>query len=417
MTRERWGEARRVLGEGPRGTKAAWQRARVLSDWERRRGRRPLRALGWGLGVAAAAAALLVFFLPRPVVRDDDGPIAVGAPLLASAPRVLRFSEGSQVTLAPATRAHLDTVNERQVDLVLEEGLLEASVAKGTGRTWRYRAGPWTVRVVGTRLTIRWTPASAAVEVSVSEGAVEVSGPGLASPVLVRAGQRLTRATPPPLPEEELQVEMDAPVVAAASREDAGDDGAGPPRGPTPAPLPRQRRVDCAGGDCARREAEQGEAPWRPLLATGRRREALAAAAGALSTPGALAEADALALGDAARLERDLPLARRLFGALLAREGGATVSPELGAEAAFLLGRLETDARQLPAAVAAFRRSLALAPSGSSSEQARGRLLEALLELDDGAGAAAIAAESLHHHPAGAWAGLARRVLGQDGGR
>jgi hypothetical protein len=113
---------------------------------------------------------------------------------------------------------------------------------------------------------------------------------------------------------------------------------------------------------------------------------------------------DALALADAARLERRVEVARVLLMAVLARGGRDA------AEAAFLLGRLSADAQDAGAARAFFERSLALSATGPFSEQARGRLLEALLELQALDDARRVAREYLVLHPSGAWAALARKL-------
>ena len=95
---------------------------------------------------------------------------------------------------------------------------------------------------------------------------------------------------------------------------------------------------------------------------------------------------------------------------VLARDGADA------AEAAFLLGRLEGDARQPGTAAIFFRRAVQLAADGPFAEQSRGRLMEALLELEDVQAARTAAVDYQRHHPGGAWAGLAARVLAGDAG-
>jgi hypothetical protein len=81
------------------------------------------------------------------------------------------------------------------------------------------------------------------------------------------------------------------------------------------------------------------------------------------------------------------------------------------------LGRIEVDARQPGAAATFFRRTMQLAPSGPFAEQAQGRLMECLVELEDHEAALKVATDYLRAHPAGAWAGLADRIVSGAQGR
>jgi hypothetical protein len=372
--------ARTTLGTGPGDSRRALQRARLL-------GRRPASSrtrwlLAGGLVAAGVALLLVMTHATPPTAHDAQGPSVAGAPI--SGP--LRFSEGSEVVLGEGSVGRLDVLDSSQVELTLEQGQLDAAVTKGTGRTGRDHAGQWVVRVVGTKLHIEFAPGSATLLVSVSEGAVEVSGPG--GLTLVRAGESLRRTT---ALQPALAPEQPTPPAPAPP----------PAPGPVPAPVrtPRPPPPPAVTPVAAR-------ATWQALLRAGQRRDALdeAEAVGATKSPDS--DADALLLSDAARLEGRLEVARALLSRVSARRG-----PD-AAEAAFLLGRLEHDAHRGSAAKEAFEGSLALSAQGPFAEQSRGRLLEVLLELDDRAGARAVAHDYLTHHPAGAWAGLARKAAG-----
>ncbi|MDP1821696.1 MAG: FecR domain-containing protein [Archangium sp.] len=381
--------ARRSLGNGPSDGRRSLQRVRLLRGQPRPSARKVAVPLGLG---ALALAGALGFVLLRPaavLVRDGAGPIEPGTLLVADGPRELAFSDGSQVLLQGGSAARLEAVDPDRVELVLERGHLEAHVMKGTGRTWRYRAGPWAVRVVGTRLSIDWRPERAAVEVSVTEGAVEVSGPRGAT-VLVRAGESLQRslqASAAPQPE--------APTLVGEPQAAPDDLRREAPRGPRRDPAPAPPPVP---------EAREARASWKELLARGLRAQALEEANAQGVFAASLEDADALTLADAARLERRSDLAQLLLARVVERAG-----PD-APEAAFLLGRLELDAHRVEVAQDLFHRSVELAPEGPFAEQARGRLLELLLDKRDLPAAREMAREYLEHHPGGAWAQLALRL-------
>jgi hypothetical protein len=343
-----------------------------------------LIALATMVAVTVAAFALR----PRQTewVTERGASVVVGSLIVAETARELEFSDGSNVTLESGSKLLVEAVDEQHVEVRLEEGHLDAHVMKGTGRTWRYRAGPWTVRVVGTRLAITWTPSREALEVSVSEGAVEVSGPS-GAPVLVHAGESISRSPPAPQPR------VEAPVIAPPPQESS--------------PKKKLTVVQATPPVVEQLPEAPPPAPpvtWRELLAQGQRAQALEDATARGVFAGALDDADALVLADAARLERRVDLAQVLLARVLER-GGPNA-----AEASFLLGRFELEAHRARAAQEFFSRSLSLAPRGAFAEQSRGRLLEVLLELKDVPAARLAAKDYLAHHPGGAWEQLATRL-------
>jgi hypothetical protein len=385
--------ARTVLGEGPGQARRAQQRAELLRRASVPAGRR----LRWlAVPVLAGLASLLLFW-----ARAGDA-VEAGAVLTAvDGARALRFAQGTVVALAEGSSARVDELDERHVEFVLVEGRLDAQVTKGTGRTWRYHAGPWVVRVVGTKLNVTWSPSSGRFEVEVTEGAVEVSRDGQA-PVLVRAGERLERTpaalvplAPTPFPAPTPPAPVSAPPT-----------GSPVAVGPVPVPV-RPSRVASPPPPVPSPPPPAPATPrWRELLAQGQRGPAIdeAQRAGLVDRPELASDDDALALADAARLERRVDVARALLRAVLARGGRDA------AEAAFLLGRLAADAQDPATARTFFERSLVLSATGPFSEQARGRLLEALLELQALDEARRVAREYLGLHPSGAWAALARKL-------
>lgn len=383
--------ARRALGEGPAAARRALQRTRLLHRVATPTRRRRLWATG-GAALATVAAVLALVLLPQP-----GDTVRAGEQLVAgSEPRVVQFAHGSVVTLGPGAQAQVEVLDETTVEVVLTAGRLDAEVAKQAGRTWRYHAGPWVVRVVGTKLSVQWDLASQALEVGVTNGVVEVSGAG-EPPVLVRAGEVLRRGAP----SSQVAERQPAPLAKPLAPE-------------LPAPPSMPARVGTLTGRTKAQQAlstapavvTPNEPSWKALLTAGQRRAAVerAETEGIFARPNLLSDDDALLLADAARLEQRGATARPLLTLVLER-GGADA-----AEASFLMGRLEADAHTPDAARGFFAQAIALAPSGPFAEQARGRLLEVLLDLQDLPAAKAAARDYLANHPAGAWANLAKKL-------
>lgn len=312
------------------------QRARLLASQAPVR-RRPRWLLVPALVPVALALALVLWPAPRLALE-------VGRPLSAEeSPTEFSFPDGSRLTLAPETRAHLEAFDEAHADIAIDSGRVTAEVRKGTHRVWRYHAGPFTITVVGTVLSVGWAPERAEVEVAVSEGRVSVTGPGLDTPLFVGPGESLRRVltpvrTTPPL---ETTPTLKAPRIV-------------------PPPSTTRRS-------------------WQDALQQGHWREALelAEAAGVLTDSRTLSSDELLELADAARLESRLELALWLLGDRLERGGAGE------AHAAFMRGQLLAEHQRLRPALDDFERSLAVEPRGPFAQNALGRTINVNLELGE----------------------------------
>ena len=151
------------------------------------------------LGASLCAAGVAIFVMrPAPLsfAVDGAGPGragAVGERLVAadSAPLSLRFSDGSQVTLPPRAQAQVDTLDANGATVALEEGTVDVSVVHRAQTRWEIRAGRYHIRVTGTKFSAGWDRGSDTLTVTMREGSVEVTGPGLKAPARVVGGQRL----------------------------------------------------------------------------------------------------------------------------------------------------------------------------------------------------------------------------------
>ncbi|MGK4005485.1 FecR domain-containing protein [Sorangium sp. So ce1036] len=403
------------------------------------------RAARLAASLAAAAVLLAVVAAvfvarPRAPMRFElgaSGPGVVGAWIAAPAAAALpiRFSDGTQLRLAPGGRARITSVTAHGAEISLERGALDLSVVHRERARWRVLVGPFQIDVIGTRFETRWDPATEQLVLALREGAITVSGPVVGDARAVRAGERLTvspatntvvvdaldeaststriapsatapsmtapSATAPSMTAPSATVpSMTAPSAAAPSATarapDAGAASVGEPAD----------AADLAALGLVPRDTRQ----WQTLALEGRYRDALAAAEreGFDAICGAAGASELHALGDAARLGGSPARAAQAFAALRARFPG---SPE-AASAAFMLGRIAQDHRKDHAAAAAwFTRYLSEQPAGAFAADAAGRLVEAEDRRGDEAAARRAAERYLAAHPNGAHAAYAKHLL------
>jgi TolA-binding protein len=403
-------------------------RARLLREAaagsERSRARSWGRGLAAGLAAAAAIVALvavvLVGRLPEPL-RFEVGatqPGAVGAWIAAppGAALPIRFSDGSELRLAPGGRARVASVSADGAELALERGALDLAVVHREKTRWLVRVGPFLVHVVGTRFEASWDPVTERCTVALREGAITISGPVVGEARPLRAGERLavsaatgtletslieTAAAPAPSPPAPLEPPEDPPSPSGRAPDaevSAPRASASPPASPR-LPVPHEAST------------------WRALAQGGKYKDALAAAEreGFDAICAAASALDLHALGDAARLGGDAARASRAFRALRDRFPGSSQA----ASAAFMLGRIAQDRDKDPTAAAAWlTRYLSEQPAGAFAAEASGRLVEARDRAGDEAGARRAAERYLEAYPGGSHAAYARSVLarGSDAG-
>ena len=151
-----------------------------------------------GLGAAAVVAIIVGVIVPGRALRFRLGPEgqrgAPGRTLVADARSdlPLRFSDGSQVTFQAGAVGRVERLTEAGAEVVLDRGTLEAEVVHTRTTRWIVHAGPYRVRVTGTRFSVTWSPTR--LGLSLFEGSVTVEGALLGTGLALRAGQRLTIA-------------------------------------------------------------------------------------------------------------------------------------------------------------------------------------------------------------------------------
>src|SRR5205814_2945843 len=106
---------------------------------------------------------------------------AIGDHLVASeaGQLSLRFSDGSQVMLPPRAQAHVDALDANGATVALEGGTVDVSVIHRAKTRWSVRAGRYTIRVTGTKFSAGWDRKTDTLTVTMREGSVEVTGPGM----------------------------------------------------------------------------------------------------------------------------------------------------------------------------------------------------------------------------------------------
>lgn len=375
----------------------------------------PLPRFGRGFALLLAAAVCLALLLgfvawPRPArlaftVDGAAGEAQTWLAAPAARPVVVQFSDGTRVTVDPLSRARVVDTEQYGASIALESGSLTAQVVHTSHGAWHLIAGPFAVRVTGTRFDLRWDSASQRFSITVLEGSVGVAGSIVGAERPVRAGETLVASV------TEGRFDLINGSQAQALPRDVTSVPLtdGPAFGdPEAAPLPSSQSAPENSAPEASREG--GPGGWRELAKKGDLRQAFAAADahGFQSICDGATPAELLLLGDAARLSGR---ADRAAEALFTLRRRYPRDPRRAA-AAFALGKVAFDQRRAYAQAAEwFSTCVREQPRGPLVREAWGRQVEALRNSGDGAGAQRAAREYLDRYPDGPHADIARSVL------
>jgi TolA-binding protein len=374
-----------------------------------RRSRRTWVALA---AAALVASAALTFGIARrssalavTVGASGTAPLGawLGAPDSGALP--LDFSDGSRFELTPKSRARLVALEERSARVELGEGSLHVHVIPGHSDDWRIDAGPFGVRITGTRFDVNYHAAEDAFELSVDEGQVELTGCVFGKGRKLAAGQRVRASCRTPhLDVSYRDGHSLAPAPAAPPKTAETPGEAAPPVVAAP-PVPSSPvAVPAAPAASATSTA------WLSLAKAGKSVEAYAAAQRE-GFGGVCQKADAESLSLLAEAARHAGAPRQSEQALLTLRRRFPGTGEAGL-AAFGLGRLQFDEfGAYSAAARSFRAYLKERPRGPMTREALGRLIEASQREGDAAGARAAAERYLRDYPSGPHAKLASRLV------
>lgn len=408
-----------TLGEGPSADTRANQRRRLVETFSpaavelSKRSQR--RAAGFAFAFAIAAIAMVVlgarWLHPRPALHATWNGATVVAPSVfeaaTSRPQSLEFSEGSQILLEPDTRASLSQLSAKNAEFTLDEGHILASIHKHTGIVWTFAAGPYRVRVVGTRFTIDWDAERHQLRVAVREGRVKVSGGDLPSEgVVLDAGAMLERGA------ERAHLERPGHnAVPAGSEVAPAPEVSKPAASGSASQLARKVVVDPSPASSESSSSASAAAPtWNTLAKRGMYKEALTLAEklGFDALVNDIGEDDLLLLANAARYSGNAPRAHQAQLKLRERFAGHRSA----ALAAFYLARFALDVEHRPeAAIRWFETFLAESPRGDLAALARAHLMSLWLNMGQREKARSVAQDYLLYHPDGAQSAQARSLV------
>jgi hypothetical protein len=386
----------RIVG-APRAEPARWPLARVLAA---------MLAL-----VAVVVAIAFRQYWERPISFEVRGNANTSASYVSArddATAEVRFSDGSDVVAEPGTRLRIEETKSTGARVLVERGTTTASVHHRARTSWAFVAGPFEIRVTGTKLSIAWDPENERIEVTLHEGSVEIETPIGPSRYLVRAGQSFrasVRDGMVKLDDGKKRDALERPEPTSVRLPSAE------------APVAEQPSAtpDVATAGTTRRPPEAPSSPeesWTKLVRRGAFSDVVAAAQvrGIDDCLARCSLPDVRALADAARYTAAAALATRALGALRARAKGT----EDAATAAFLLGRTAESTGDLAAADRWYSTYLSESKAGTfAAEALAGRMLAASRAGAPGR-ARELAREYLERYPDGAALRAARRLAGAD---
>ncbi len=376
-----------------------------------------------GLGLAAAAAIALAVggfatsnttlqpasslsFVVGDGASEKPGKagVFISAPEAAEMP--LTFSDGSKVRLAPSAHVRVTEVARSGAHVLVESGDVHVSVVHRDDTKWSVEAGPFEVRVTGTKFDVHWDPATTALVVRLEEGAVYVRGCNLLGDEgrLLQAGEQLDVSC-------RDRAQHVRPIAAAASDSRAT---AAPIEAPTmisATALPdAPRATSIVTATAIDEPAPSAKESAVSLARHGPHASAIMSAEAngfAATCDAAVSGSELLVLADSARYAGRFERAAEALEAARRRFPGS----DPAATAAFELGRIAMDVRRdLAAAGDHFETYLRERPSGGLAREALGRALEARHRSGDNVRAEPLAVRYLAAYPEGPFAKLARKI-------
>lgn len=364
--------------------------------------RAPLLVVGFAAALTVLFALVVVpAFRSQPIAYTVDGAqLSSGGFVQASdeAEATVRFDDGSTMTLAPGARGRINDVRERGARFSIETGSVLVEVAKREGGAdYVLEAGPYAVRVTGTRFEMSWAPADQRMRLDLTEGSVVITGPQTEAGLTLRAGQNVT---------------LQPSGIHVASSEAAIEPrGVGPAMGDVTAAAPSANPVaseSATSSASSTNKIERGPS-WAERVAAGDFEGVLAdaEARGIEATLNSAGAGELMTLADAARYGGKSQLAGDALRAVRKRFPGTKPA----STAAFLLGRMAEDGGRSEAAVILY--DTTLSEGGTFAAEALGRKMLLIKRRSGNAGARAAAEQYLKSYPRGPYAAAARAILDQ----
>jgi len=311
----------------PAERRLAWNHLehRALAGASARRG--PAYVARWVVPALAAAIVLLVgAWLRQPSLDFEvSGATVKDGEIRTSAERgVVAFSDGSRVEASARTALSVSIVGQHAALTRLARGNLRVDVRHEEETDWVFLAGPYEVRVVGTKFKLGWDPDAARLSIAMLEGRVRVRGPGKLDRLLSK-GEALEW---PPLAPPSAPALPEPSVTATPELEQRSAEHAAP--GPSRASGERSPAASPPSAESATN--------WSALVSSGRFEDVVDAAerAGIDGVLSARGPAELKALAHAARYTGRTALALRTWQVIRERFSGRSTAQQ----AAFFLGRI-----------------------------------------------------------------------------
>jgi ferric-dicitrate binding protein FerR (iron transport regulator) len=318
-------------------------------------------------------------------------------------PARLVFSDRSEVSATPATKVRVLALDAHGARVALADGALDVRVEHRRDASWRFEAGPFSVRVKGTSFRLTYDARSGRFAVQMEAGVVEVRGPSADRAFTLRDGESIElfavpEGKPAAAPVALPAVEPAAPVKAESV---PAKPGAEPTR---PSPPPARRRLAVL----ERGETGPEASGWARLIARGEFATVVRQAEerGLDATMANASAAELTSLADAARYTRRNALARQALLSVRARFPGTTRA----SDAAFFLGRLAEPSSGSAQALTWYQTYLAESSDGPYAGEVLGREI-VLLARTDRAAARKVARTYLERFPRGTQAELAKSLV------
>jgi hypothetical protein len=294
----------------------------------------------------------------------------------------VNLSDGSSILAENQTKFSVDVVGRNSALTRLVSGRLHVRVEHNADTSYRFIAGPYEVRVVGTEFHLGWDP-QRGLSLSMSKGEVRLIEPGGKLRTL-GPGQSLHL----PGLDRALSTLPAAPTAEAAK--------------------PTAMRASEQAERTRSMQQAATTASWDSLVAKGQFAEVVreAETLGLEAVLASRGASDLKALGQAARYVGKRPLALRAFTALRERNRGS----ESARNAAFFLARLQEEQGNQAEALRWLGSYVSESPRGVYAAEAYGRRLSLTERLHGRAAALPLAREYLERFPEGAYAQSARVI-------
>jgi len=353
---------------------------------------------GWllfgGAATSGQQAAVLYYDVGSGEWKDGDGtpadeqhlvrgPGAGLSELLATEgeSKFVRFSDTSVIELQPYTTLRVSVLDSGRVVTRLMRGSLEVNVHHQERTDYRFQAGDYEVKVVGTAFDLAFEPEPARFDLNLREGRVIVAD-GTGKTRVVQAGQALHLPTGTPS-------DTSTSTSLAALEDDASD------------------RAESATGSHQPSSSSTAFPSYRELARRGQFQAIVTSArhTGIDHVLAAKGPSELHELAQAARYTGQVALAEKVFTHLASHHARSAE----GRSAAFFRGRLAEDSGRLGQAQQHYHAYLAQG-GGTYAAEALGRELTLVQKSKGSSAARPLAVEYLKRFPRGAYRDLAQAL-------